>query len=83
MMAESKVVKSARIRPLWRVLLACLAIVIAGVTVVGEQAGLAIRGYYFKDYGPWVPSFSDGLAAVVASYFLLIAVTGRWRLNSR
>ena len=82
-MAQSKPVQTARIRPVWRALLACLAIILAGVTVIGEQAGLGIRGYYFKDFSPWVPSISDALAAVVVLYLLLVAATGRWRLVSR
>ena len=82
-MAQSKPIQTTRIRPVWRVLLACLAAILAGVTVIGEQAGLGIRGYYFKDFGPWVPSTSDALIAVVELYLLLVAATGRWRLVSR
>jgi len=75
--------QSAPIRPVWRAVLASLSIVLAGVIFFGAQAGLAIRGYYFKDYSPWAPSVSDLLAALVALYLLLVAVTGRWRLVSK
>jgi hypothetical protein len=68
-----------KIRPIWRWCIGVAATVGMALMVVNYQVARSINGYYFHD--PSVPIKAlDIFVSLLASYLLLVAIFGRWRL---
>ena len=68
-----------KIQPLWRLLIGAAAIPGLFFLLAGHKAVQDINAYYFKTPSSSV-SAVDVLVALAATYLLLVAILGHWRL---
>lgn len=71
-----------QIRTRWRWCIAAVSLAGLALMCVNYQVARSINGYYFNN--PRVPLGAlDVIAASMAIYLLLVAISGRWRLFFR
>ena len=66
-----------KIRPLWRVLIALLAILICILSIGGYQAIRAVNSYYFHTTTSAI-TLGNLFAGLVVLYLSIVALYGRW-----
>lgn len=72
--------EARKLRPIWRMVAAGLAIAIAFFLYLGITVGRAINGYYFHDYTVLIGA-ADVAWSLLTIYLLLVAATGRLALR--
>ena len=78
-----KPMPSSRLRTPWRILLAILSIASGAACYVGFEVDRTIRHYHFSDFSPRRLHIGDILMILGVIYFLLVAISGRWRIIPR
>ncbi len=74
--------QSRRLRTPWRIFLGVLGLAGGLACYVGFEIDRSIRRYYFQDFSLWHPHIIDVLSVLTLIYFLLVSITGRWRVLS-
>jgi len=69
-----------KIHSLLRWFVAAFSVAIPIIGYIGREVSRSINGYYFKDYSSPPIGVAEIIGGLVSLYFLLVAISGRWRL---